>query len=111
MADRSVKRSEIWASWVSIQCTQDIFDTLVIKVILASLGVFPIFEKPVSRKQLVIERNRVCLGDEYSVYTVLLTQVVNVILGVIWCISDFRQPCISKTAGRRAKRSEIWVSG
>ncbi len=33
---------------------------------------------------------------------------------VIWCISEifnFQQPCILKTAGRIAKRSEIWDSG
>ena len=34
------KQSEIWASRVSIQCTQGTFDTLVIKVILESFGAF-----------------------------------------------------------------------
>ena len=29
---------------------------------------------------------------------------------VIWYISDFRQPCISTYAGRRAKRIKIWAS-
>ena len=43
----------------------------VIKVILGSFGAFPIFEKPVSRKRLVIEPNEVKLGlgGEHSVYT------------------------------------------
>ncbi len=26
-------------------------------------------------------------------------------------ISDFQQPCILKTAGRRAKRTQIWALG
>ncbi len=30
--------------------------------------------------------------------------------GVIRCISDFRQPCISKVVVCRAKQSEIWAS-
>ncbi len=47
-SDRRANRIEIWASGVSIQCTQGAFDTLVIKAILGSFGVFPIFEKPVS---------------------------------------------------------------
>ena len=71
MSDRRVKRSEIGASWVSIQCTKGTFDTSVIKAILWSFGAFPIFEKTVSRKRLVIERNgvKVGIGGEHSVYT------------------------------------------
>ena len=70
-SDRRAKRSEVWTSGVSVQCTQGTFDNSVIKVVLGSFGAFPIFEKPVSRKRLVIERNTVKfgLGDEYSVYT------------------------------------------
>ncbi len=40
MAVRKAKQSEIWASRVSIQCTQGTFDTSVIKVILGSFGPF-----------------------------------------------------------------------
>ena len=59
MAGRRVKRSEIWALGVSIQCIQGTFDTSVLMVILGSFGAFPIFEKTVSRKRLVVERNGV----------------------------------------------------
>ena len=71
MAGRRVKLSEIWASGVSIQCTQGTFDTTVLNVILGSFGAFPIFDNLVSRKRLVVERNRVKFGlrGEYSVYT------------------------------------------
>ncbi len=58
-SERRTKRSEIWASGVSIQCTQGTFVTSVIKVILGSFGTFPIFDKAVSPKRLVIERNGV----------------------------------------------------
>ncbi len=70
-SDRRAKWNEIWTSWVSVHSTQGTFDTSVIKVILGSFGAFPTFEKPVSRKPLVIERNGVKfgLGGEYSVYT------------------------------------------
>ncbi len=71
MSDRRAKRIEIWPSGVSVQCTQGTFDTSMIKVILGSFSVFPIFEKPVSRKRLVVERNGVKFGrrGEYSVCT------------------------------------------
>ncbi len=62
MAGHRAKRSEIWPSGVSIQCTQGTFDSQVLKVILRSFGAFPIFAKPVSRKRLVVERNRVKFG-------------------------------------------------
>ncbi len=39
-SDIGAKQSEIWASGVSIQCTQGTFDTSVIKVILGSFGAF-----------------------------------------------------------------------
>ncbi len=39
-SDCKAKQSEIWASGVSIQCTQGTFDTSVIKVILGSFGAF-----------------------------------------------------------------------
>ncbi len=46
--DRRAKQTEIWASGVSIQCTQGTFDTEVVKVILGSFGVFLIFKTLVS---------------------------------------------------------------
>ncbi len=55
-----VKRGETWE--LGVQCTQGTFDTKVVKVILGSLGAFPIFDKPVSRKWLVVERNGVKFG-------------------------------------------------
>ncbi len=61
-SDRREKRGEICAAGVSIQCTQVTFDTSMIKVILGSLGAFTIFEKAVSRKRLVIDRNGVKFG-------------------------------------------------
>ncbi len=77
-AGRRAKQIKIWASGMSIQCTQGTFDTSVIKVILGSFSVFPISEKPVSRKRLVIERNGVKFGPRgYSVYT-----------GYFWHLSD-----------------------
>ncbi len=36
-------KSEIWASGISIQCTQGAFDSLVFKVSLRLFGVFPDF--------------------------------------------------------------------
>ena len=86
----------------------------MVKVILGSFSAFPILSKLVSRKRLAVERNGVKFGPGemgvFSVYRVLLT-VAWGHSGVIRCISDFWQGCISKMAGRRAKRSEIWVSG
>ena len=71
MSECRAKLSEIWASGVSVQCTQGTLDTSVIKVFLGSFGAFLIFEKPVSRKRLVIEWNgvKIGVGSEYSVYT------------------------------------------
>ena len=63
-SDRRAKWSEIWAPGGSIQCTQGTFDTSVLKVILGSFGAFPIFEKPVSRKRLVVERKGVKFGPQ-----------------------------------------------
>ncbi len=47
---------------MSIQCTQGTLDTSVLKVILGSFGAFPIFDKPVSLKRLVVERHGVKFG-------------------------------------------------
>ncbi len=47
----------------------------------------------------------------FSVYRVLLTVKCYGHPWVIWCVSNFRRAYISKMAGPRAKRSEIWGSG
>ncbi len=44
-AARRAKWIEIWASGVSIQCTQGAFDTQVVKVILGSFGFISDFRK------------------------------------------------------------------
>ena len=72
----SRKRSEIWASGMSIQCTQGTFDTYVVRVIMGTFGAFPICDKFVSRKWLVVEQNGVNFGPwgfVFSVHRVLLT--------------------------------------
>ncbi len=50
-----MKQREIWASGVSIQCTQGTFDTSVLNVILGSFGVVLIFKNIVSRKRQFLE--------------------------------------------------------
>ena len=72
IASRREKQSEIWASGVSVLCTQGAFDTSVIKVILSISD----FQTTVSRKRLVVEQNEVKFGPRggvFSVYRVLLT--------------------------------------
>ena len=73
-------------------------------------------QKPqLSGKGAIMERNGVVKfgsqGLVFSVIRVLLTVKCLRSFWVIWCISDFRQPCISKMAGRMAKWSEIWALG
>ncbi len=51
-------------------------------------------------------------GVNFLVYIeVFYLLSVQLQFGVIWCISDFRRPCILKTADRRAKPTKIWASG
>ncbi len=60
---------------MSVQCTQGTYDTSVMKVILGSVGAFPIFDSLVSFKWLVVERNRVKFGPQgrvFSVYRILV---------------------------------------
>ncbi len=77
-------------------------------------GALPIFDKRVSRKQLLLERNGPTFGPrgKYLVCTgYFFTLSVQVHFGVIRCISafcDISQPCDSKTVGYRAQRSTIW---
>ncbi len=78
----------------------------VLKVILGSLGEFPIFDNLTCRKWQVVERNRVKFGPRglvFSVCRILVNAPGNG--GVIRCISDFQLPCISKTAGLGAKHT------
>ena len=59
----------------------------------------PIFNKLVSRKQLAIERNGLTIGHPrwvFSVCRILMKLNASSDYGVIWRISDFQQPCISK---------------
>ncbi len=59
-------------------------------------------------KQAKIWASCVSIFRVYIGYLWLLS--VEIQFGVIRCISDFRRPCISETASRRAKRIKIWVS-
>ena len=77
---------------------------------LKSFGTFPIFSIFKNlQKVLVVKRNgeKIGLGVRYLVYTgYFLLLSVQGQAGVIRCISyfsDFQEPCISKTAGRRVK--------
>ena len=109
-SDRRAKRSEIWASGVSLQCTQGTFDTSVIKVVLGPFGAFPIFKISVSRKSLVVERNRVKCGPRgwvFRVYRALLTLKWLRSFWGHWVHFRFSKTCISKTTGCRVKQSEI----
>ncbi len=72
-------------------------------------------QKPqLSGKRATTGRNRVKFGPRgwvFSVYKVFLTVKW---LRSFWSLSvhsDFRQACISKMAGCRAERTEIWASG
>ena len=101
-------------SWFSLQ--QRVFDaslhkiasvipTAAVKQDAKVLG--PLVERPQSET----EWNLGLGGWAFSAYKVFLT--------LKWCRSfwsqplhsDFQQACISKMAGRRAKRIEIWASG
>ena len=90
-------------------------DLLTVKWLRSFLGHSVNFQFSASFwKRLVVEQNGVKFGprDEYSAYTGFFWQFSAwVHSGVIQCISNSHQPCISKTAGRRAKQSEIWASG
>ncbi len=131
-SDRRAKRSEIWVPKACIQCIQvhtstktagrrakrnEIWDSgvvfnvymvvwyLVLKVILVE---FPIFDNLVSRQWLVVGRNWVKFGPQGWVFSVYMTHVkLNALgnSGVIRCISDSQQPCISKTVSLRAKHT------
>ena len=87
-------------------------------LITGSYGAFPSFDNLVSRKWVVVERNSEILRS--VVVGGLSSQCLQGNFcqldtygysGVIQCISNFRQIYILKTAGRRAKHSEIGPRG
>ena len=88
----------------------------MVKVILGSIGAFPIFNKLVqfvSRKGLVVERNGVKFGPRVSIQCIqgtFDTYVVKVILGSFGAFPIFDK-LVSRKRINRAKRSEIWPSG
>ncbi len=83
---------------------------------LGSFGAFPIFlVHVVSQKRLIVECNGPKFGPRgllFSVYRVLLTDKCSSSVWVIRCISYFRRPCtcISETANRRAKQTNLGLS-
>ncbi len=77
---------------------------------------FPDFRQPGILKWLVVEdMDHIGLGGSYLVYTrirnVCLLRIQNQseVIRYISEISDFQQPCILKTVGRKAKRTKIWA--
>ena len=65
----------------------------MVKVILGSLGAFPIFDNLVSCKWLVVERNGVKFGPQgwvFSIYRILVKLNASGNSGVIRCISHFQ---------------------
>ncbi len=87
---------------MTIQCIQGTFDTLVIKVILGSFSAFPIFKNSISKtaghRTKWIEK----LASEVSIQCTQGTLTLKCLRSFwgIRCISNYRQPYISKTAGR-----------
>ncbi len=61
-ARRRAKRSEIWDSWILVTYIWGTYDMVVFKVILGSFGAL-VSKRPVSRKGLVVEQNRVKFGN------------------------------------------------
>ena len=117
------KRSEIWVLGVEYSvytgyiCIQGTFLTLTSKWLRSFLDHwvhFWFWQACVSRKRLVVDRNRVKFGPRWWVFSVHRVRLTLTWLRSFWghwCISDLRQPCLSKTSGRRAKWSEIWALG
>ncbi len=75
---------------------------------MGSFGVLPIFDNLVSRKWRVIQGNRVEFGSRGLVFSV--NRVLLTVKGLRSFYGHsvhfrFRQPCISKTAGLRAKHT------
>ncbi len=80
---------------------------------------FPHFQQFVSPKRMIVEQSRHQFGARrylLNLYGVLLTIIFQnqSEINRDRCISDFpdfRQPCVSKKVGRRAKLAKIWASG
>ena len=92
-------------------CIWGTFDLLVFKAILMSFGAF-VSEWTGTRKRLAIERNRVnlALEDNRNMSMGYLDLLVfNVILVSFGALVS-KWPVIRKTAGCRARLSEIWES-
>ncbi len=73
MAGRRAKRSEIWVLGevgVSISCTQGIFDTSVLNIILESFCAFLIFEKPVSQKRRIVDNRSEIWASGVSIWCI-----------------------------------------
>ena len=83
----------------------------VFNVFLRSFDAFSIIDNLVSLKWLVVEKmgtlGHLGLWDISNIYRVPFNLVFKVILGFIQC-SGLKTACISKRAGRRVKRTEIW---
>ena len=74
--------------------------------VIRCILIFPVFDNIVSRKRLVVERNR----PKFSLYRVLWQLSVQGQSEVFKYICDLRQTCVSKMAGLRAKQTKIWAS-
>ena len=86
----------------------------MLNVILGSFGAFAIFDKPVSRKRLVVKRNGVKFGPRVSIHCIQGTfdaYVVKVMLGSFSAFPICDNLASLKRAGCRVKRSEIWALG
>ncbi len=115
-SDRRAKRSEIWASGVSVQ-----YILWTVKWLRSFWGHWVHFRFLTT---LYLKNGFSISETEWNWKPGWIFIVYRVLLrvkyfwkgrggwdnsGVIWCISDFKQPCISKIAGHRVKRGEIWA--
>ncbi len=105
------KRSEIWDLGTLVTYMWCTFDLVVFKVILVSVGEL-VSKWPVTRKRLVIERNRVKFetrGQLLYICRVIWPCRVQGQFKVIRC-TCLQMAYILKMARRRAKWSNIWDS-
>ena len=110
-AHHRAKWSEIWDSWILVTYIWGTYDLVVFKVIWGSFSAL-VSKWPVSQKGLVVERNGVKFMNHAHylyIYRVIWPCGVQGQFGVIQC-TCLKMACISKRAGHRAKRSEIWDS-
>ncbi len=92
---------------VFVTCIWSTFVLLVFKVILGSLDAL-VSKWSLTRKRRAVERNGVKFGTRLVVVTCICAIFDLLVFRVIWrtCLKMAN----SKTAGNRAKRSEIWYS-